>query len=227
MRQSDGSAIRRLAVTWLLPRWGEVAGSLVCAVVVAAATGASIWILDPVLKSVFGPHRPVFEAVLWVPAALVVVGLIRAAAQIGQASLVNRVGHSIVGDIQRSLFARLIRADLARLDEQHSGAYLSQVLYDATLIREGLTTGVVNYTQNALQVAAMFVVMLSEDWLLTTVVLGGAPVAALGPVMGPAMPSFTCAWAAPARPMPAARTRPDNQSLLIRFSIKTRTTRSP
>jgi subfamily B ATP-binding cassette protein MsbA len=178
-KPGDGSTIRRLAATWLLPRWGEVVGSLACAGVVAAATGVSIFILDPVLKSVFGPHRPVFTAVLWAPAVLVVVGLVRAAAQIGQASLVNRVGHSIVGDIQKSLFARLIRADLARLDQQHSGAYLSQVLYDATLIREGLTTGVVNYTQNALQVAAMFVVMLSEDWLLTAVVLGGAPVAAV------------------------------------------------
>jgi hypothetical protein len=52
------------------------------------------------------------------------------------------------------------------------------VLYDATLIREGLTTGVVNYTQNALQVVGMFGVMFYEDWLLTLVVLGAAPVAA-------------------------------------------------
>ncbi len=175
---SGWASVRRLASTWLLPRWGEVAGSLACAVVVAASTALALYLLDPVIKSVFGAHRPKFVEILWVPAAFIVVGGVRGIAQVGQATLVNRVGHSIVGEIQLSLFSRLIRADLARLRQQHSGAYLSSVLYDATLIREGLTTGVVNYTQNALQVVGMFGVMFYEDWLLTLVVLGAAPVAA-------------------------------------------------
>ncbi len=175
---SGWASIRRLAATWLLPRWGEVAGSLACAVVVAASTALALYLLDPVIKSVFGAHRPKFTEILWVPAAFIVVGGVRGIAQVGQATLVNRVGHSIVGEIQLSLFSRLIRADLARLRQQHSGAYLSSVLYDATLIREGLTTGVVNYTQNALQVVGMFGVMAYEDWLLTLVVFGAAPVAA-------------------------------------------------
>ena len=176
---SSLGTIRRLAATWLAPRWGEVAGSIACAIVVAVATALALYLLDPVIKSVFGAHRPRFSEILWVPAAIVSVGVIRGIAQVGQATLVNRVGHSIVGDIQLGLFSRLIRADLARLRQQHSGAYLSSVLYDATLIREGLTTGVVNYTQNALQVIASFGVMAYEDWVLTTIVLCGAPAATL------------------------------------------------
>ena len=171
--------IRRLAATWLAPRWGEVAGSIACAIIVAVATALALYLLDPVIKSVFGAHRPRFSEILWVPAAFVSVGVIRGIAQVGQATLVNRVGHSIVGDIQLGLFSRLIRADLARLRQKHSGAYLSSVLYDATLIREGLTTGVVNYTQNALQVIASFGVMAYEDWVLTAIVLCGAPAATL------------------------------------------------
>ena len=176
---SNAAAIRRLMATWLAPRWMEMAGSLACAVVVAISTAFALWLLDPVIKSVFGAHRPGFIAILWVPAAFVAVGVLRGLAQVGQATLVNRVGHAIVGDIQLNLFSRLVRADLARLRQQHSGSYLSSVLYEATLIREGLTTGVVNYTQNALQVAATFAVMAYEDWILTAIVLCGAPVAAL------------------------------------------------
>ncbi len=50
------------------------------------------------------------------------------------------------------LFGKLVRADLARLRASHSGAFVSSVLYDAGLIREAATTGVVNYTQHLLTV---------------------------------------------------------------------------
>ena len=76
----------------------------------------------------------------------------RGVAQITQASLVNRIGNGIVGDVQVQLFGKLIRADLARLRTAHSGAYVSSVLYDAGLIREAATSGVVNYTQHFLTV---------------------------------------------------------------------------
>jgi subfamily B ATP-binding cassette protein MsbA len=86
---------------------------------------------------------------------------------VGQATLVNRVGHGLVGRLQVELFGRLLRADLARLRSAHSGAFLSAVLYDSGLVREAATNGVVNYTQHGLTVLAMVVLMATQDPLLT------------------------------------------------------------
>lgn len=169
--------VRRFATTWLKPRWPEMALAGLCAVLVAGLSAVLVWLLDPALKYVIGAHRQ--DAMLALPLAIVVIGVMRAGAQIAQATLVNRIGHSIVGKIQLALFGSLIRADLARLRQAHSGSYLSSVLYDATLVREGLTNGVINYTQNFLTVLAMFVVMGREDWVLTLIVLATVPVAAL------------------------------------------------
>ena len=105
------------------------------------------------------------------------LALARTLAQVLQATLVNRMGNGVVADIQRQLFGRLVRADLAHLRTQHSGAYVSSVLYDAGLTREAATAGVINYAQNLLIVIAALWVMVRIDWTLTLLVAAGAPLA--------------------------------------------------
>ena len=95
-----------------------------------------------------------------------------------QATLVNRIGNGVVGDVQVQLFGKLVRADLARLRSQHSGAYVSSVLYDAGLIREAATAGVINYTQHLLIVIGAITVMVSNDRMLSLVLVAGRPGAA-------------------------------------------------
>jgi subfamily B ATP-binding cassette protein MsbA len=90
--------------------------------------------------------------------------------------LTNRLGNRVVAQLQVQLFGRLIRADLARLREAHTGSYVASVLYDAGLIREAATTGLVMYVQNLAMAAVMLVVMAIEEIRLTVVVLVAAPV---------------------------------------------------
>jgi subfamily B ATP-binding cassette protein MsbA len=121
---------------------------------------------------------PAGRALVWIPVIIIGAGLIWTAAALGQAALVNRLGHGIVGDIQVRLFGAMIRADLARLRSQHSGGFVSSVLFDANLVREAFTNGVVNYTQHALTLIAVIGYMAWTDWRLTAIVLLGAPVIA-------------------------------------------------
>src|SRR5690606_5362837 len=55
----------------------------------------------------------------------------------------------------------------------------ASVLFDANLMREAFTNGVVNYTQHALTLIALFVWMAWLDPILTLVVLVGMPAASL------------------------------------------------
>ena len=169
-----GALLRRLWAEHLASRRGLLALALACAAVVAACSAALAWVLEPAVNELMVARR---RELLWlVPLGLSAIALVRAAAQIGQAWSVNRVGHSVVGDLQVRLFGTLVRADLARLRSAHTGSYVSSVLYDAGLIREAATVGVVNYTQNALTVLGAFVVMLLQDWTLTLIVLVAFPI---------------------------------------------------
>ena len=175
--QTDAALAGRLWSTYLKPRWAPFALSMVCAAVAAGLSAALVRILEPAVNEMVVQHRP--DALLRIPLLIAVFALVRGAAQVGQAMLVNRIGNAIVGDVQRQLFGKLVRADLARLRGEHTGAYVASVLYDAGLIREAATTGLVNFTQNALIVAGALVVMFYYDWWLALAVLLIGPVASI------------------------------------------------
>ncbi len=166
----------RLASRYLAPRWKALCVALASAAVFAALSGLLLGILQPAVNALVG--RPGPQAFFTIPLMIVGLALGRGAAQVIQALLINRMGNGIVGDIQIELFGKLVRADLARLRASHSGGFVSSVLYDAGLIREAATTGLVNFVQQSLMLAAAGAVMASTDWRLGLFVLLAAPVVA-------------------------------------------------
>jgi ATP-binding cassette, subfamily B, bacterial MsbA len=172
-RQPLRPLLTRIWRDYLSNRKGRLALAMLCAAVTAGTTALILRLLEPAVNGLFVDQDP---TALWmIPAAIAGVGVIRAVAAIGQASLVNRLGHGVVGEIQSQLFARMIRADLAHLRAQHSGGFVSSVLFDANLVREAFTTGTVNYTQHALTLAALIASMMWIDPILALVVLTGMP----------------------------------------------------
>jgi subfamily B ATP-binding cassette protein MsbA len=161
--------------------------SVLCAAIVGVMAATVLQLLQPAIDGLF-LGRPVTiwriltippeQALLSIPLIIVGAGLIWTAAALGQAALVNRLGHGIVGDIQVKLFGSMIRADLARLRSQHSGGFVASVLFDANLVREAFTNGVVNYTQHGLTLIAVLAYMAWTDWKLTAIVFLGAPIIA-------------------------------------------------
>jgi len=159
--------------------------SMICAAVAALMTAAILKLLEPAINGLFlqleapvslwGFSIPPERALVVIPSAIIGVALVQTLAALGQAALVNRLGHGIVGDIQVRLFGAMIRADLARLRSQHSGSFVSSVLFDANLVREAFTNGVVNYTQHSLTLVAVIASMAFIDWQLTAIVLLGVP----------------------------------------------------
>ncbi|MDP1630877.1 MAG: ABC transporter ATP-binding protein [Caulobacter sp.] len=173
----------RVWQTYLKPRWKGVVVALLCAVLVAALSTLLAQMIEPAVNDLLIHRKP--GAIVVIPLTIVLYGFGRAIVQIVQAMLVNRIGHGLVGDIQLELFGRMVRADLARLRATHTGAFVSQVLYDAVLIREAATSGVVNWTQNILIVSACMIAMIERDPLLA------AGVALAGPFAGRLMRRFS------------------------------------
>ncbi|MDY6922684.1 MAG: ABC transporter ATP-binding protein [Pseudomonadota bacterium] len=162
--------------------------SIACAAVVGVMAATVIQLLEPAINGLFLGEAvtiwgvftvPPDRALPTIPLIIIGTGLVWTVAALGQAALVNRLGHGIVGDIQVRLFGSMIRADLARLRSQHSGGFVASVLFDANLVREAFTNGVVNYTQHALTLVAVLSYMAWSDWRLTLIVLLGAPLSAL------------------------------------------------
>lgn len=165
----------RLLRAYLAPRWVEAGIALVCAALFAALSGLLLGMLQPAVNDLIVRPKP--GALMRIPLILVALAIGRGLAQMIQATLINRIGNGIVGDVQVELFGRMVRADLARLRGAHTGGFVASVLYDAGLIREAATTGAINFIQQGLTLIAALAVMVRADWRLSLFVLVAAPFA--------------------------------------------------
>jgi subfamily B ATP-binding cassette protein MsbA len=174
---TSAEVLGRIARRYLAPRW-KAAGAAAACVVAGAALNAGLLAALRVVVDWITSVRGVSSALLIGPAILAGLAVLRGLAFIGQAALVNRLGHGLVGDIQADLVGSFVRGDLARLRATHSGGFVSKVLFDAGLVRDAATTGLLNYVQNALTLAGVLAVMLWTDWALTLAALLSAPLIA-------------------------------------------------
>jgi ATP-binding cassette, subfamily B, bacterial MsbA len=169
----DSSPWRRVWRDYLRPRWRPVALAAACAIAAGVLNGVILGMIARAVDTLLSPHSGLAWATL--PALVGALGLARGLALIVQSTLVNRIGHGVVSDIQRRLVGNFMRGDLARLRATHSGTFVSKVLFDAGMVRDAATTGVMNYLQQGLTLVAMLVVMLIMDWPLALLVLAVAP----------------------------------------------------
>jgi len=159
---------------YLRPRWKGVTVAMLFAVLAGAANSALLIVLGANIDRLLKKQGAYFW--IEVPLILGVLGLIRGVALIGQSTVINRIGHGVVGDIQRQLVGNFMRGDLARLRATHSGGFVSQILFDASLVREAATSGVINYVQNTVTLAGVVVAMFVNDWPLTVLAMIVAPI---------------------------------------------------
>jgi subfamily B ATP-binding cassette protein MsbA len=182
------SLMKRVFVRYLLPQKLRLIFAIVCALGVAVMSALSAWWLDPAVELLFNPLGQKAKALpallgehplLYVPLVLIVLSAFRFVFQRGLVTTINRVGHQLVGRVQSELFNNMVHADLGQLMKAHSGSYLSSVLYDAGLLREAATAGVINYVQHSMIVLSALVVMARMDLPMTLLVMLAGPVISL------------------------------------------------
>lgn len=167
------AVIARIARTYMAPRWKGWTVAMIAAIAVAYLSASLIQILEPAINDLLVNHKP--GTLLAVPLTIAGLAIARGLAQVIQASQVNRIGNEVVGQVQVQLFGKLVRADLARLRSAHTGSFVSSVLYDAGLIREAATAGIINYTQHLLTVVGAIIVMVGNDMMLSLTLVVAAP----------------------------------------------------
>jgi len=89
----------------------------------------------------------------------------------------TRVGQRIVADIQLSLFARLMRADLAFFHANPTGTLISRFVNDAGLLRNAATTVLAGIGKEAVTAAFLVALMFYQDWVLALIAFVVFPVA--------------------------------------------------
>ncbi|HUZ68039.1 MAG TPA: ABC transporter ATP-binding protein, partial [Beijerinckiaceae bacterium] len=141
----------------------------------AAATSASAWILKPVLNHmVAGQGFRTLRQLSWAVAALF---LLRGLATYGYLVLLSRTGNAIVAEVQRRVFAHLLRQDMKFFQDRHSSEFLTRLSLAANGVRDALQVLVTSVGRDVLTTLGLIVVMVVEDPLMSVIALATLPIA--------------------------------------------------
>ncbi len=159
-----GAIIRRLLADYVGGQWGLLVLAVVCMLFASAMGGGIPWLVRSVTDQIFVRHK----AELLVPLSLMAFGImtLRAGGLFFGRMLIDSLGERAVAQAQRDMFGRLIRRDLADLNAVHSGQFVSNFLYDATLMRDALTQGVAAIFLELVQLVVYIGIVIASDWQL-------------------------------------------------------------
>ena len=171
----------RLAHAFMRPHAKRLALAAALMGVAAASTASRAWLTQPVLDRIFVARD---GSLLWLLAGgALVLAVIKGLCDYSCAVLMTRVGQRIIADVQKALFARLMRADLAYFHAHPTGTLISRFTSDAVLLRGAAANVLGGMGRDAVTVAFLVAVMFYQDWLLALVSFFVFPLA-IHPIVG-------------------------------------------
>ncbi len=167
----------RLLREYVRPHAGRLVLAMIFMVAVAATTAGQAWLLQPAIDEIFVNKSATMLYLL--PALIVAVAVVRGLATYGQSMLMNGTGQRIVAETQVKLYDHLINADLAYLNNVHSGQLVSSFLFDVNLLRDAVSRAITGIAKDLVTVVALTFVMFIQDWQLAFVVIFVFPAAGI------------------------------------------------
>jgi len=167
--------VLRLVREFVRPYIGRMALAFLCMGLMAGATAANAWLMQPMLDRVFVAHDE--RLLLVIPLAVIVLALVKGVTNYWQAVLMTTVGQRVVADIQLALFARLMRADIAYFHANPTGTLISRFTNDAGMLRNAATTVLAGIGKEAMTAAFLVALMFYQDWVLALIAFIVFPIA--------------------------------------------------
>ena len=172
--ETTGQLTRRLWRDWLRPHRGRIAVGFLLMAVVAAAAAAYPWLIKISVDRLSARDG---YGVLWLTPLVVLIAEVKGASAYGQSVITTSVAFRTIAEMQKAMFAHLMRADLATFQNTASGKLVSRFTNDVNMLRDAVSKCLTGMVRDSLTVIFMVIVMFTLDWLLTLVVLALVPFA--------------------------------------------------
>jgi ATP-binding cassette, subfamily B, bacterial MsbA len=149
----------------------------VLALAVSAADGAIAWLVKPAMDDIF-IRRDLFMLKV-LPLILLAVYVVKGVARYFQSYLMAAVGEKVVAGLRRDLYLHIQGMPLAFFSGVHSADLMSRILNDVYRLARLSSTVLVMAVRQVGTIAALVVVMLAREWLLTVAALAAMPLIAV------------------------------------------------
>ena len=167
--------VRRLVRDFIWRHAYRIALAFLCMGLAGGSTALRAWLMEPVLDHIFIARDS--SLLLLLAGAALVLALVKAAADYTETVLMTRVGQRVITDVQSTLFARLIRADLAYFNAHASGVLISRFVNDVWLLRNAAGNVLAGIGRDAVTIVFLVAIMFYQDWAMALVAFVAFPLA--------------------------------------------------
>ena len=169
--------IKRLYNSYTKKFKNRILLSVFFTLIVAASTSSIAWLLDPAIKRLFIEKNQTL--LLLIPGLIVLAftskGISLYLARVTMIGVANDVEALIKSDLSKSL----IKADTDYIDEKHSGKFLSNITYDASLMTDLVGVVILNFFKDSLTLIGLLTVMFYQNWKLSLIAIIMIPLASI------------------------------------------------
>ncbi len=157
--------IKRLMREYLSGYRGSLFVAIFFMAFASAMTAAVAGLMQPVLDDVLYGQKD--ELIIPVACALCFSFAARGITTYLHTVMMNRIGQSIVADVQRDLFSHFMRLDLSFFHANPSGHLISRVVSDVNVMRSAVTDSLTGIGKSFFTLLFLVALMFYRDWKLT------------------------------------------------------------
>jgi len=146
-------------------------------VIIAISTSSIAWLLDPAIKKLFVDKDK--NLIFLIPGLIVIAFLSKGISVYCAKVIMINVAEDIKAKIQYDMTNSLIKADTNYIDKKHSGKFVSNLIYDTTLIVNLVSTAILNLFKDSLTLIGLLGVMFYQNWSLALISIVMIPLASM------------------------------------------------
>jgi len=139
----------------------------------AGATALSAWMMRDVINHIFVERNP--AALVWIPAAILAIFTVKGVASYLQEVALARVGNRFVSETQKRMFDHMLHMDAGFYQARPSNDLIMLVTSGANAARDMLNVIAVSFGRDAMTLAGLVIVMVTQDPIMSAICLLGGP----------------------------------------------------
>ncbi len=172
---SNKDTIFRLYNSYTKRFLGKITISILLSMIVAGATSAIAWLLDPAIKKLFIEKDQTL--ILIIPLAIILAFSAKGVSLYLAKVLMIGVAEDIKKDIQKDMITSLVKADITAIDNKHTGKFISNLTYDTSLIVSLVSTALLSLFKDSITLLGLLIVMFYQNWKLSLIAIIMIPLA--------------------------------------------------
>ena len=169
--------IKRLYNDYTSKHLNKIILAIFFSILVAAATSATAWLLDPAIEKIFINKDQ--SLILIIPILIIIAFATKGISLYLAKVLMIKTAEEVKKNIQIHMLSSFIKADTEKIEDKHSGNYISNLNFDVNQITGMLSNAVLNLFKDGLTLIGLLFVMFFQNWRLSLIALIMLPIATI------------------------------------------------